>query len=51
VSGAKVVKVASHDTTVDLIIGDDLDELTAKAPTTLKITGKVITCRTATPKS
>lgn len=51
VSGAKIVKVTTHDATVDLVIGDDLDELTAKAPTTLKITGKVVTCRTATPKS
>jgi hypothetical protein len=51
VSGTKVVKVANHDTTVDLVIGDDLDALTPKAPTTLKITGKVVTCHTATPKS
>jgi hypothetical protein len=51
VTGTKVVKVSTHDTTVDLVIGDDLDELTAKAPTTLKITGKVITCRTATPEA
>ena len=51
VAGSKVVKIATHDTTVDLVIGDSLDELTAKAPTTLKITGKVVTCRTATPKS
>jgi hypothetical protein len=51
VSGAKVHKDATHDTTVDLVIGDDLDALTAKAPTTLKITGKVVICRTATPKA
>jgi hypothetical protein len=46
-----VIKVATHDATVDLVIGDSLDALTEKAPTTLKITGKVVTCRTATPKS
>ena len=51
VTGTKVVKVPSHDTTVDLVIGYDLDQLTPNAPTTLKITGKVVTCRTATPKS
>jgi hypothetical protein len=51
VSGTRVIKVATHDATVDLVIGDSLDALTDKAPTTLKITGKVVTCRTATPKS
>lgn len=50
VKGAKIKTDKSHDASIDVYIGDDFKDLTAKAPTSITITGSVTVCTTPTPK-
>jgi LytR cell envelope-related transcriptional attenuator len=50
VKGAAIRTSKTHDSSVDLYLGDDFKKLTAKAPTTITITGSVTVCTTPSPK-
>jgi hypothetical protein len=50
VKGAAIKTVKSHDSSIDLYVGDQFKDLTAKAPTTITITGSVTVCTTPSPK-
>jgi len=50
VKGAKIKTSRAHDTSIDLYVGDGFKNLTAKAPTTITITGSVTVCTTPSPK-
>ena len=50
VKGAAIKTIKSHDSSIDLYVGDKFKNLTAKAPTTITITGSVTVCTTPSPK-
>jgi len=50
VKGAAIKTSKSHDSSIDLYVGDDFKNLTSKAPTTIAITGSVTVCTTPSPK-
>jgi hypothetical protein len=50
VKGAKIKTSKTHDSSVDLYVGDHFKNLTKKAPTTITINGSVTVCSTPSPK-
>lgn len=50
VKGAAIKTIATHDSSIDLYVGDGFKNLTAKAPTSITITGSVTVCSTPSPK-
>lgn len=50
VKGARIITNKTHDSRIDLYVGDGFKNLTANAPTTITITGSVTVCTTPSPK-
>ena len=50
VKGATIKTSKTHDSSIDLYVGDGFKNLTPKAPTTITITGSVTVCSTPSPK-
>lgn len=48
--GAVIKIVGTHDASIDLFVGDEFVALTAKAPTSIAVTGSVTICTTPSPK-
>jgi len=50
VKGASIKTSKTHDSSIDLYVGDDFKNLTSKAPTSITTTGSVTVCSTPSPK-